>query len=76
MVSTAIPGILKGHTGPVYALAPGRNDNTIFSGGSDGHIVEWNYDTLRQEGLVVKVSDAIFFFAIRSNSSVNSCRHR
>jgi WD40 repeat protein len=60
MISLITPGVLNGHSGPVYSVARGRSESSVFSGGSDGYIVEWNIETLTQSGLVVRVPEAVF----------------
>lgn len=37
--------IFKGHSGAVYALAPGLHQDSIFSGSSDKFIASWNLAT-------------------------------
>jgi WD repeat-containing protein 61 len=54
------PGVLKGHTGPVYSVVSGRSGESVFSGGSDGYIVEWAIKKLSQSGLVIRVPEAVF----------------
>lgn len=40
---------LNGHTGCIYAVDRGLYTNTIFTGGSDNFIAQWNLDTLQAE---------------------------
>ncbi len=40
---------LKGHTGCIYAMDSGLYPNTIFTGGSDNFIAQWNLETLQAE---------------------------
>ncbi|HVW13895.1 MAG TPA: hypothetical protein VHB54_08740 [Mucilaginibacter sp.] len=42
-------GELKGHTGCIYAVDQGLYPNTVFTGGSDNFIAQWNLDTLQAE---------------------------
>lgn len=42
-------GELKGHTGCIYAVDKGLYANTIFTGGSDNFIAQWNLDNLQGE---------------------------
>lgn len=35
---------LKAHSGPLYGLAPGRELGTLFSGGGDRIVAEWNLE--------------------------------
>jgi WD40 repeat protein len=42
-------GALNGHTGCIYAVDKGLYANTIFTGGSDNFIAQWNLDTLQGE---------------------------
>jgi len=44
-----IIGALKGHTGCIYAVDRGLYSNTIFTGGSDNFIAQWNLETLQAE---------------------------
>ncbi len=44
-----IVGTLNGHTGCIYAVDRGLYANTIFTGGSDDFIAQWNLDTLQGE---------------------------
>lgn len=42
-------GTLSGHSGCIYAVDRGLYANTIFTGGSDNFIAQWNLDTLQGE---------------------------
>lgn len=42
-------GALSGHSGCIYAADRGVYANTIFTGGSDNFIAQWNLDTLQGE---------------------------
>jgi WD40 repeat protein len=44
-----IIGTLGGHTGCIYAVDQGLAANTIFTGGSDNFIAQWDLDTLEGE---------------------------
>jgi WD40 repeat protein len=54
-------GELKAHSAALYALAPGRTEGTIFSGGSDRVVAEWDL-----------ASQATNPFAIRTESTIYS----
>lgn len=42
-------GLLKGHTGCIYAMDQGLYTNTVFTGGSDNFIVQWDLKGLQGE---------------------------
>ncbi|MEO6630109.1 MAG: hypothetical protein ABIN13_00265, partial [Mucilaginibacter sp.] len=48
-IAINVVGALKGHTGCIYALDHGLSGNTIFTGGSDQFIAQWNLETLQGE---------------------------
>jgi WD40 repeat protein len=51
---------LSGHTGPVYCLHRGRTAQTVFSGGADGFVAEWNLATFEPEKFSVKLDAPVF----------------
>jgi len=42
-------GALNGHTGCIYAMDRGLYTNTLFTGGSDNFIAQWDMDSLQGE---------------------------
>lgn len=51
---------LSGHNGAIYCLGAGRKTFTLFSGGADGFIAEWNLQTFEPEKFSVKLDSAVF----------------
>ena len=48
-IAINVVAALKGHTGCIYALDRGLSGNTVFTGGSDLFIAQWNLETLQAE---------------------------
>jgi WD40 repeat protein len=48
-ITIKVVAALKGHTGCIYALDRGLSANTVFTGGSDLFIAQWNLETLQAE---------------------------
>lgn len=57
------------HNGSVYALVKGENENTFFSGGSEGIVVKWKTDLLNQPTAVAKVDGQIFALCFHSSKN-------
>ncbi len=53
-------GVLTGHAAGVYILAPGIQENCFLSGGSDGYVVQWSLDTLKQEKFVARFPSIVY----------------
>ena len=45
VITFNVVAALRGHTGCIYALDRGLSGNTIFTGGSDQFIAQWNLET-------------------------------
>jgi WD40 repeat protein len=48
------------HTAPVYALASGRNSETIYSASGDRFVAEWNLRTFTREPMAVRLEQPAF----------------
>ncbi|MCY7411264.1 MAG: hypothetical protein LH473_13410 [Chitinophagales bacterium] len=57
------------HNGSVYALVKAENENTFFSGGSEGIVVKWITDLLNQPIAVAKVDGQIFALCFHSSKN-------
>ncbi len=53
-------GVLTGHAAGVYVLAPGIQENCFLSGSSDGYVVQWSLDTLKQEKFVARFPSIVY----------------
>jgi WD40 repeat protein len=53
-------GELTGHSSGIYVLESGRNGQTIFSGGGDRIVAEWNLETDQPEPLSIRVEHPIY----------------
>lgn len=51
---------LKAHAGPLYALSPGRSESSIFSGGADNVVAEWNLDTGKTNAFAIRTDHTIY----------------
>lgn len=51
---------LKGHSGSVYALSKGRNENLFFSGSSDNLIAEWDFNKNESQPFSIKTDAPIY----------------
>jgi WD40 repeat protein len=60
MIYTQHIGKLTGHAAPVYALEKGRLPHTIFSGGGDNIVAEWNLKTMEPEKFQVKLNFTVY----------------
>lgn len=60
MIYTQHIGKLTGHAAPIYALEKGRKPNTIFSGGGDNIVAEWNIETMEPEKFQVKLNFTVY----------------
>jgi WD repeat-containing protein 61 len=52
--------ICAGHMAPVYAIAPGRTADTVFSASGDRFVAEWNVRTGKQEPFAVKLEHPVY----------------
>lgn len=53
-------GELKAHSAALYAIAPGRTDGTIFSGGSDRVVAEWDLKTQETNPFAIRTESTIY----------------
>ena len=51
---------LKAHSAPLYALAPGRNLGTLFSGGGDRVIAEWDLSNEQTNPFGIRTDATIY----------------
>lgn len=51
---------LSGHSGPVYCLQQGRFEHTVFSGGADGFVAEWDMEQFAPSKFSVKLDAPVF----------------
>jgi WD40 repeat protein len=51
---------LTGHNAAVFALTPGKEPHTFFSGAGDGWIAQWNLDEPDTGRLSAKVEAQVF----------------
>lgn len=51
---------LKAHSGALYALAPGREANTLFSAGADKVVAEWNLETLTTNPFAIRTQHTVY----------------
>jgi WD repeat-containing protein 61 len=49
-----------GHSGNIYALAVGEVSGNIYSGATDGMVIEWNLGEPHKGRLVARVSEPVF----------------
>ncbi|MGN6396718.1 MAG: WD40 repeat domain-containing protein [Mucilaginibacter sp.] len=62
VITFNVVAALRGHTGCIYALDRGLSGNTIFTGGSDQFIAQWNLETF--EGTKFATSFTAHLYAI------------
>ena len=48
------------HDAPLYSLTEGRSDKTVFSGGAEGIVAEWDLGTLEPAAFTINVGHSIF----------------
>lgn len=48
------------HEAPVYSLTQGRTERTVFSGGAEGIVAEWDLETLRPAAFRIQVGHSLF----------------
>lgn len=53
-------GELKAHSAALYALAPGRTEGTLFSGGSDRVVAEWDLKTQETNPFAIRTESTIY----------------
>lgn len=51
---------LKAHSGPLYALAEGRNKNLLFSGGGDHVVAEWDVQLGTTQPFGIRTDNTIY----------------
>lgn len=57
---TTFLSYLSGHSGAIYCLAAGRFRHTVFSGGADGFVAEWDLKTMQAAKFSVKLDSPVF----------------
>lgn len=55
-----------GHRQAIYSLALGNNPSTFFSGGADGMLVKWDFETT-EGALVAQHNNAIYVVSVLDN---------
>ena len=53
-------GELKAHSASLYALAPGRTSNSIFSAGADKVVAEWNLETQETNPFAIRTESVVY----------------
>ena len=68
-MSVTVEGItkLEGHVDSLYALSGGLEPHSLYSGGGDGYIAEWDIRQLRDARLLVKVPASVYAFNLLSS---------
>lgn len=51
---------LQAHSAALYALAPGRTEGTIFSGGADKVVAEWNIAEQKTNPFAIRTESTIY----------------
>lgn len=65
-MSVTVNGItkLEGHVDSLYALSGGLEPHSLYSGGGDGYIAEWDIRQLKDARLLVKVPASVYAFQL------------
>ena len=51
---------LQAHSAALYALAPGRKVNTLFSAGADKVVAEWNLETFETNPFAIRTEHTVY----------------
>jgi WD40 repeat protein len=51
---------LQSHSAALYALAPGRKVNTLFSAGADKVVAEWNLETFETNPFAIRTEHTVY----------------
>jgi WD40 repeat protein len=65
-----------GHKDCIYGLGEGFVPNTFVTGGADGWVVEWNYQTPGDGQLLVQVNAPVYSFAVLKEDQKMLCGTR
>src|SRR5690606_16548001 len=62
-------GTLSGHQNPIFAVANGPDPATVFTGGNDKGVVQWNLETMAFERILYPVQFSVYALHLVANSA-------
>ena len=63
----------SGHKGAIFSLETSVNKNCFYSGGDEGYVVEWNYETKADGKLIVQVQRPVYSLKLDTERQLLFC---
>src|SRR3546814_98115 len=63
-------GTLSGHQNPIFTIENGPDPVTIFTGGNDEGVVQWNLETMAFERILYPVQFSVYALHVIANSTL------
>lgn len=70
MIDISLSKTLVGHQNPIFALSPGLDEKTIYTGGNDKGVVEWDLESGSFKRILCAVPASVYVFELLAEAGI------